>query len=103
MLAATVPSSIGRRRYSRRRRLTPSEQQSQKEHWREFAREDPMFYIACAPKGTTPEEFFAAGKDLSEWVLEWLGTENTGGTMLEIGCGLGRMLHHFAPSFEHVD
>ena len=72
-------------------------------HWERFAREDPLYYISCVPPGTGPEEFFAQGRDLANWTLKWLGDYSPRGRMLEIGCGLGRMLRHFSPAFERVD
>lgn len=74
-----------------------------REHWREFARSDPMFYIATRAEAWTPEEFFETGREVVEDVLAWAGEGVRRERMLEIGCGMGRMLVHFAPHFTRVD
>jgi SAM-dependent methyltransferase len=74
-----------------------------REHWTEFARSDPMFYIATRPEPWTTEEFFASGREVVEDVLAWAGEGVRRERMLEIGCGMGRMLAHFASHFERVD
>jgi len=72
-------------------------------HWSEFGRRDPMFYIATNQRSWTEAEFFAHGRELVESVLDWAGGGIRRERMIEIGCGLGRMLVHFAPHFEHVE
>ena len=49
----------------------------------------------------TAGDFYAMGADRAAAVLEWARPRR--GRMLEIGCGAGRMLVHFAPEFERVD
>lgn len=87
--------------------MTPGEKPSpieeMQDRWKHFASEDPMYYIALAPKGTSPEEFFAQGEALARSTLDWLGSDQPRDRMLEIGCGLGRVLRHFAPEFQRVD
>ena len=74
-----------------------------REHWREFAREDAMFYVATNRTDWSAEDFYSVGRGFAEDVLEWAGTELGRERMVEIGCGAGRMLVHFAPAFARVD
>jgi SAM-dependent methyltransferase len=71
--------------------------------WREFARRDPMFYIATNRRSWAEAEFFSQGRELVRDVLAWAGNDIGRERMIEIGSGLGRMLVHFAPHFERVD
>ena len=73
-----------------------------RERWREFARADPLHYVAANRDNWDEEGFYAMGADLAAEVLEWAGPGVGRERMLEIGCGAGRMLVHFAPVFEHV-
>jgi ubiquinone/menaquinone biosynthesis C-methylase UbiE len=70
-----------------------------RERWRDFAARDPMFYIAANRDDWTTQDFLAQGSALVDDVLDWAG-DTPRKTMLEIGCGLGRMLVHFARHFE---
>jgi SAM-dependent methyltransferase len=73
-----------------------------REHWGRFAREDPRFYIASNRSDWSSDDFYSQGAELAASTLEWaapLGGER----MAEIGCGAGRMLVHFAGSFDRVD
>jgi SAM-dependent methyltransferase len=73
-----------------------------RERWREFARRDPMRYIAPERRRWTREAFLASREGVVKDVLEWTGDEISREAMLEIGCGLGRMLIAFAPHFDEV-
>ena len=72
-----------------------------RDRWRRFAREDALHYVASNRDGWTAGDFYAMGADRAAAVLEWARPRR--GRMLEIGCGAGRMLVHFAPEFERVD
>ena len=72
-----------------------------RDRWRRFAREDALHYVASNRDGWDAEDFYAMGADRAAAVLEWARPRR--GRMLEIGCGAGRMLVHFAPAFERVD
>lgn len=74
-----------------------------RDHWREFARRDPMFYIATRDQPWTREEFFTGGRKLVDDILQWAGSGLRRERMLEVGCGMGRLLVHFASHFERVD
>jgi SAM-dependent methyltransferase len=75
-----------------------------RDRWRGFARSDPMHYIDTREEEPwTKDEFFAAGRDVARDVLAWAGNDLRRDRMLDIGCGMGRMLVHFAPYFERVD
>lgn len=69
-----------------------------REHWRQFAREDAMFYIAADRRDWDEDAFYASGSDLVADILDWAGDALKRGRMLEIGCGMGRLLVHFAGS-----
>jgi SAM-dependent methyltransferase len=73
-----------------------------RERWRDFARRDPMRYIAPERRRWTTEAFLASREGVVKDVLEWTGDAIGREAMLEIGCGLGRMLIAFAPHFEEV-
>ena len=72
-----------------------------RDRWRRFAREDALHYVASNRDGWTAGDFYAMGADRAADVLEWARPRR--GRMLELGCGAGRMLVHFAPAFERVD
>jgi SAM-dependent methyltransferase len=74
-----------------------------REHWRAFAREDAMFYVAANRTEWSAEDFYSVGRELVEDVLAWAGDGLRRNRMAEIGCGAGRFLVHFAGEFEHVD
>jgi SAM-dependent methyltransferase len=74
-----------------------------REHWRAFARDDAMFYVATDRAAWSDEDFYAVGGELVEDVLSWAGDGLERERMVEIGCGAGRLLVHFAREFERVD
>jgi SAM-dependent methyltransferase len=73
-----------------------------RENWRRFARDDPRYYIACQ-NGGSHEAFIEGEVQLAPETLAWLDPNVGRERFLEIGCGLGRLLRHFAPHFTRVD
>ncbi len=71
--------------------------------WNRFARHDSYGAIVTRKEAWSTEEFLASGRDLAAYTLDWVGTAVARRQMLEIGCGVGRTVLHFAASFEHVD
>jgi SAM-dependent methyltransferase len=70
--------------------------------WDEFARNDAMWYVAAWPEkrgAWDADEFYATGDDSVRLFLEHLPL---GGTIVEVGCGLGRMTFALAPHFRRV-
>jgi SAM-dependent methyltransferase len=74
--------------------------------WDERARKDAFFYIASWRSDWDEGSFFESGEQdyqrFVEPVLLQAGFEPAGKTMLEIGCGAGRMTRSFARRFETV-
>jgi ubiquinone/menaquinone biosynthesis C-methylase UbiE len=74
--------------------------------WDERARKDAFHYIASWRKDWNPDTFFQSGEEdyqrLVAPVLQRLGWEPQGKTMLELGCGAGRMTRSFAEHFSRV-
>jgi SAM-dependent methyltransferase len=77
-----------------------------RQDWDERGRKDAFHYIASWRKDWSPDSFFQSGEeDYQRLVapffqsLNW-GTE--GKTMLELGCGAGRMTRSFAQRFARV-
>ena len=79
---------------------------SMREDWNERARQNAFHYIASWRKDWDEESFFESGEAdyqrLVAPVLEQLQWEPQGKTMLELGCGAGRMTRSFARRFAHV-
>jgi SAM-dependent methyltransferase len=77
-----------------------------KQDWDARARKDAFFYIASWKEGWTPREFLGSGEadylGLVQPVLAEFHFEPATKTMLELGCGMGRMTHPFAGRFRHV-
>ena len=76
-----------------------------REFWDDKARENAMYYVSSyrAYDGQDPEEFWKWGRILAERFLEESEIPITGReSMLEIGCGPGRMTAYFAERFRHV-
>jgi SAM-dependent methyltransferase len=74
--------------------------------WNRRARENAFFYIASWNKEWDEESFFASGEQdylaLVEPVLTQAGFTPEGKTLLEVGCGAGRMTQSFARRFARV-
>ena len=85
-----------------RERVRQSAQRT-REQWDSFGKEDAEFYIVGHGEHESRTQFLETGKAIVDPVLAYLAPERTGGRLLEIGCGLGRTVHAFAPHFEHVD
>jgi SAM-dependent methyltransferase len=77
-----------------------------RQDWDDRARKDAFHYIASWRKDWTPESFFQSGEDdyrnFVEPVLQRAGWESHGKTILELGCGAGRMTRSFSQRFSHV-
>jgi ubiquinone/menaquinone biosynthesis C-methylase UbiE len=77
-----------------------------RQDWDDRARKDAFHYIASWRKDWTPESFFVSGEEdyqrLVAPVLERAGWSAPGKTMLELGCGAGRMTRSFAQRFARV-
>jgi ubiquinone/menaquinone biosynthesis C-methylase UbiE len=76
-----------------------------KDFWDAKARENAMYYISSYRPydEQDPGEFWKWGGILAQQILDESGISFTGEeTMLEIGCGIGRMSVWFAERFKHV-
>jgi SAM-dependent methyltransferase len=77
-----------------------------RQDWDERARKDAFYYIASWREDWKAESFFQSGEDdyqrLVASVFERRGWAPTGKTMLELGCGAGRMTRSFAQRFLRV-
>jgi SAM-dependent methyltransferase len=77
-----------------------------REDWDERARRDAFHYIASWRKDWDPESFFQSGEeDYDRFVAPVSGRshwEPEGKSMLELGCGAGRMTRSFARRFSSV-
>jgi SAM-dependent methyltransferase len=77
-----------------------------RQDWDERARKDAFHYIASWRKDWTPESFFMSGEEdygaLVAPVFDRWRWEMQGKTMLELGCGAGRMTRSFAQRFSRV-
>lgn len=76
--------------------------------WDDIAARNPHYGILSWPDFQDPanideERFYASGAVQADTFLAAIGLRETRGqTMLEIGCGVGRMTHRFAERFETV-
>jgi ubiquinone/menaquinone biosynthesis C-methylase UbiE len=77
-----------------------------RQDWDERARQDAFHYIASWRKDWDPETFFQSGEeDYHRFVAPVLSRchwEPEGRSMLELGCGAGRMTRSFAKRFSRV-
>jgi ubiquinone/menaquinone biosynthesis C-methylase UbiE len=75
--------------------------------WDERARKDAFHYVATWRKDWTRDTFLESGNEeyvkLVEPVLEEFGLVPDGASMLEVGCGAGRMTGSFARRFATVN
>jgi len=80
--------------------------ESMRQDWDERARKDAFHYIASWRKDWNPETFFQSGEEdfqkLVAPVFNRRSWELQGKTMLELGCGAGRMTRSFARRFSRV-
>jgi SAM-dependent methyltransferase len=81
--------------------------------WQAWGKRDPLWGVASWPGrekgGANPwndEEFYALGLDWSRYDRAWRnasgGTGRSNGTVVEIGCGAGRITGMLALTFQHV-
>src|SRR5438552_14889889 len=79
-----------------------------KQQWDEIAQRNPFYGVLSFDDFEDPdtldlEKFWLSGRDDVERFLALLELGNTQKlTVLEIGCGLGRMTHQFAARFHKV-
>jgi SAM-dependent methyltransferase len=80
--------------------------ESMRRDWDQRARKDAYFYIASWRKEWNETSFFQSGEEdyqrLVAPVLERFHFSPRGKTMLELGCGVGRMTRCFAQKFSQV-
>src|SRR5437763_8509743 len=74
--------------------------------WDERARNNAFHYIASWRKDWNLKSFLDSGGEdyerLVRPILETLQFDPRGKSMIELGCGAGRMTHSFAQRFGHV-
>ncbi|MDW8130726.1 MAG: class I SAM-dependent methyltransferase [Bryobacterales bacterium] len=74
--------------------------QRMREDWNRRAREDAKYYVAFGRRGQDDEEFFASGRELAQTLAREFRRLPPGNPrarrVLEIGCGLGRLMMHLA-------
>lgn len=74
--------------------------------WDDRARQNAFHYIASWQTHWTADDFLASGeKDYASLVqpmLDSCGIPNSGETMIELGCGAGRMTNAFAERYSRV-
>lgn len=77
-----------------------------RQDWDERARKHAFHYIASWRKDWSPASFFESGEEdyqrLVTPALEQLAWEPRGKSVLELGCGAGRMTRSFAERFSYV-
>jgi SAM-dependent methyltransferase len=80
--------------------------ESMRRDWDARARKDAFFYIASWRKDWSAADFLKSGEeDYQRLVAPFLSRQGfapDGKTMLELGCGAGRMTHGFASRFRQV-
>jgi SAM-dependent methyltransferase len=74
--------------------------------WDDRAQRNALFYIEDSRHDWNADSFFQSGEDdyctLVAPVLEQIGFDPAGKSMLELGCGAGRMSRSFASRFRNV-
>jgi len=80
--------------------------ESMRRDWDNRARKDAFFYIASWRQDWDDDAFFQSGEEdyqrLVANILSERGFLTTGKSMLELGCGAGRMTRSFARRFQNV-
>lgn len=80
--------------------------ESMRRDWDDRARKNAYFYIASWKQAWDEESFLRSGEEdylgLVEPAIKRLGFATSGKSMLELGCGAGRMTRSFARRFERV-
>jgi SAM-dependent methyltransferase len=83
-----------------------SQAELMRQDWDARARKDAFYYIASWRNGWSDADFLKSGEDDYERLvapfLSRQGFEPDGKTVLELGCGAGRMTHCFARRFRDV-
>lgn len=80
----------------------PSARDASERFWDAAARSDPMWHIATGA-ATDRETFFSSGRIETDAFLAHCGIEpDPAATVLEIGCGIGRMTDRLAEKFGTV-
>jgi SAM-dependent methyltransferase len=78
-----------------------------RQDWDQRAHDDAFHFIASWRKDWTPESFFQSGEEdyrsLVAPVFDRQHFDPQSKTMLELGCGAGRMTRSFAQRFSHVE
>ncbi len=72
-------------------------------HWRRFASENAMYYVATNRKAWEAAHFYANGERFVTDVVSWADPPSGRGLAVEIGCGAGRILVHLAREFDQVE
>jgi ubiquinone/menaquinone biosynthesis C-methylase UbiE len=73
------------------------------QRWDEFGAEDSYYHIVTRREPWDRDAFYASGRVLVDWTLDWVGDRVGRDRMLEIGCGVGRTAVHYAKHFARVD
>lgn len=95
-------------RDAERMKTVPSQIELMNWEWDDIAVRNPYYGIFSWPDFQNPacideKKFDASGRVQTDTFLDAIGIEETRGkTMLEVGCGIGRMTHRFAELFEEV-
>lgn len=80
--------------------------ESMRRDWDDRARKNAYFYIASWKQAWDEESFLRSGEEdylrLVEPAIKRMGFTISGKSMLELGCGAGRMTRSFALRFERV-
>lgn len=71
--------------------------------WDRRAEADALTSIESSRRDWTSEEFLAHGRGMVAQAMVWVGDGVQRGSMLEIGCGVGRTALAFAESFDVVE
>jgi SAM-dependent methyltransferase len=87
-------------------RHSMSQAELMRQDWDARAQKDAFYYIASWRRGWSDADFLKSGEDDYQRVVAPFfsrqGFVPAGGTMLELGCGAGRMTHSFATRFRRV-
>lgn len=96
--ALSTPAS-----YPRRVTIDPKELGELREHWRGFAREDPLAYARVGSDPENSADFYVAGAQDVADILAFAGRDVGRDRALDFGCGPGRHLGALAMEFKAVD
>jgi len=88
--------------------MMKSLQETMKNDWDEMAKKNPYYYVLTHkefedPSAVDVEKFFASGKEEVDRILDRMGVcQNSTWSVLDIGCGLGRLTRRLNDLFGHV-